>query len=52
MWIGVTPTGLKTPLIFIKNGVKINQHFYLQMLQDKIVTWVKKVTENEGVTLQ
>ena len=47
VWAGVTSTGLKTPLIFIKAGIKINQHAYLKMLKGKIVSWVKKVTGNK-----
>ena len=52
VWAGVTSTGLKTPLIFIEDGVKINQHVYLKMLKDKVVPWVRKVTGNEGITFQ
>ena len=52
MWAGVMSTGLKTPLIFIEAGVKINQHAYLKMLKGKVVPWVKKVTGNKGITLQ
>ena len=49
---GVTSAGLKTPLIFIEAGVKINQHAYLKMLKGKVVPWVKKVTGNKGITLR
>ena len=52
VWVGVTSTGLKTLLIFIEAGVKINQHSYLKMLKCKVVPWVKKVTGNKGITLQ
>ena len=51
MWVGVTSTGLKTPLIFIEVGVKIKQHFYLKVFEDKVVLWVKKVTRNKEITL-
>ena len=52
MWAGATSTGLKTPLIFIEAGVKINQHAYLKMLKGKVVSWVKKITGNKENTLQ
>ena len=52
VWAEVMSTGLKTPLIFIEAGVKINQHAYLKMLKGKVVPWVKKVTGNKGITLQ
>ena len=29
VWGGVTSTGEKTPLIFIEEGIKFNQHVYL-----------------------
>ena len=52
VWAGITSTGLKTPLIFMEAGVKINQPAYLKMLKGKVVPWVKKVTGNKGITLQ
>ena len=52
VWAGVMSTGLKTPLIFIEAGVKINQHAYLKMLKGEVVPWVKKVIGNKGITLQ
>jgi len=52
VWAGVTSTGLKSPLIFIDEGVKINQHVYLKMLKDKVVPWVETVVGNDGITLQ
>ena len=51
VWAGVASTGLKTPLIFMEAGVKINQHTYLNTLKGKVVSWVKKVTRNKGITL-
>ena len=53
VWARVTSTGLKTPLIFIEAGVKINhQHAYRKKLKGKVVSLVKKVTGNKGITLQ
>ena len=45
-------TSLKIPIFFIDAGVKINQHVYLNMLKGKVAPWVKKVSENEGITFQ
>ena len=52
VWAGVTSSGLKTPLIFVENGVKVNQHVYLDMLKDRVVPWVNALPGDEGVTLQ
>ena len=52
VWAGVTLRGQKTPLIFIEEGVEINQHVYLAMLIEEVLLWVKKTMENSGVTLQ
>ena len=32
VWAGVTSTGEKTPLIFIEEGVNVDQHVYLDLL--------------------
>ena len=52
VWAGVTSCGLKTPLIFIKEGVKINQHVYLGLLRDQVVPWVQSTIGDSGLTLQ
>ena len=52
VWAGVTSSGLKTPLIFIDVGVKINQHVYLDMLKDKVFPWVQKAMGETGITFQ
>ena len=52
VWAGATATGLKTPLIFIEEGVKINQHVYLKMLKDTALPWVNEVAGEEGITFQ
>ena len=49
---GVTESGLKTPLIFIEEGVKINQHIYLHMLKETVHPWVVFETEPDGITFQ
>ena len=35
VWVGVTSNGLKTLLIFVKDGIKVNQHIYLDMLKNR-----------------
>ena len=52
VWAGVTSTGLKTPLIFIDEGVKINQTIYRRMLEEKVIPWVQETVGEEGITLQ
>ena len=52
VWAGVTSSGHKTPLVFIQEGVKINQHIYLSLLKDTVVPWKEKTFGDAGVTLQ
>ena len=52
VWAGTTSKGLKTPLIFIEEGVKINQTVYRRMLEEKVLPWVQEVVGEQGVTLQ
>ena len=52
VWAGVTSTGEKTPLIFIEEGVKINQHVYLNMLKKQLVPWINVTFKESGTTLQ
>ena len=52
VWGGVTSTGEKTPLIFIEEGVKVNQHVYLKMLKKKLVHWIDVTFREDGITLQ
>ena len=51
VWAGVTSSGLKTPLVFVENGLKVNQHVYLNMLKDKVVPRMNALTLNNGLTL-
>ena len=51
VWAGATSKGLKTPLIFIEEGVKINQTVYRRMLEEKVLPWVEEVVGEQGVTL-
>ena len=52
VWAGITSCGLETPLIFIEEGVKINQHVYLGLLRDQVVPWVQSTIGDGGLTLQ
>ena len=52
VWAGVTLSGMKTLLIFVEDGVKINQHVYLNMLKDKVVPWMNSLSLDDGLTLQ
>ena len=52
VWGGVTSSGQKSPLIFVEDGVKVNQHVYLDMLKEKVLPWVDTLPGDEGVTLQ
>ena len=36
VWAGVTSTGEKTPLIFVEEGMKVNQHVYLDFLKKQV----------------
>lgn len=52
VWAGVTTDGKKTPLIFIEEGVKIDQGVYLHMLSEVVVPWVKEVYGESPLTFQ
>ena len=47
-----TSSGEKTPLIFIEEGVQINQHVYLNMLKEQLVPWINATFKESGITLQ
>lgn len=50
--VGDMSTSFKYPLICIDESVIINQHVYLNKLEEKVVTWVSEVNEDEEITLQ
>ena len=52
VWAGVMSCSLETPLIFIEEGVKINQHVYLGLLRDQVFPWVQSTIGDCGLTLQ
>lgn len=41
VWAGVSSCGKKSPLIFIPEGVKVNQHVYLDMLKSQVLPWIE-----------
>ena len=49
---GVTSTGEKTPLIFIKERVKKQQHVYLILLKDQLILWINRTFSETGITIQ
>ena len=51
-WAVVTFSGLKTPSVFVEDGVKIKQFFSINMLNDKFVPWMNALILNIGLTLQ
>ena len=52
VWAGVTSTSEKTPLIFIEEGAKINQHVYLNMLNEQLVPCINASFKESGTTIQ
>ena len=51
VWAGVASTGEKTFLFLIEEGVKVNQHVYLELLRDKLVLRVDTAFGESGITL-
>ena len=49
VWAGITSNG-KTPLLFIEDGVKINQVTYRALLQDKVLPWANDHFGDEAWT--
>ena len=37
---------------FVKDGVKVNQHVYLDMLKNRVLPWINSLPGNQAVTLQ
>ncbi len=50
VWAGVTSSSLKTPLIFVDKGVKINKEFYVNMLEQELVPWVRDNVGMDGIS--
>ena len=41
VWVAITNIG-KTPLVFVKQGVKIDQYVYMEMLEDHLIPWARE----------
>ena len=52
VWAGVTSNGLKTMLIFVEDGAKVNLQVYLDMLKNRVLPWINSLPGNQAVTLQ
>ncbi|QQP35438.1 Putative DD37D maT transposase, partial [Caligus rogercresseyi] len=42
VWVRVTSDGKKAPIIFVEEGVKIDQAVYLHLLSEEVVPWVQR----------
>eukprot|EP00096_Caligus_rogercresseyi_P011139 TRINITY_DN4292_c0_g1_i1.p1 TRINITY_DN4292_c0_g1~~TRINITY_DN4292_c0_g1_i1.p1 ORF type:complete len:180 (-),score=16.23 TRINITY_DN4292_c0_g1_i1:127-666(-) len=42
VWAEVTSDGKKAPIIFVEEGVKIDQAVYLHLLSEEVVPWVQR----------
>ncbi|QQP54569.1 Putative LOC100197594 [Caligus rogercresseyi] len=42
VWAEVTSDGKKAPIIFVEEGVKIDQAVYLHFLSEEVVPWVQR----------
>ncbi len=51
VWAGITHTG-KTPLVFIDEGVKVDQEVYRTMLEEKLLPWAQEHFGEEDWTFQ
>ena len=51
VWVGIIFDG-KAPLIFIEDGVKINQIVYRTMLQNKLLPWTQELFGDRYWTFQ
>ena len=50
VWAGVTSTGEKTPLIFVEEGVKLNQHVDQNMMKEQLVPCINAAFRESGIT--
>ncbi|QQP54126.1 Putative LOC100197594, partial [Caligus rogercresseyi] len=42
VWAGVTSDGKRAPLIFVEEGVKVDQAVYFYLLSEEVVPWVQR----------
>lgn len=47
VWAAVASNGEKSPVFRIPDGVKINQHVYLEFLQEKVKPWIESTFQNQ-----
>ena len=52
VWGGVTATGLKTLLVFIDEGIKINKDTYIKLLKENLLPWINLTFGEGGINLQ
>lgn len=52
VWAAVTSDGHKSPLIFIPEGVKINQVVYKDMLESQVLPWLLTVYNGDPFVFQ
>ena len=52
VWAAVASDGSKSPLIFIKEGVKVNTQLYIKMLAENVLPWITKSFGNSYVFTQ
>ena len=51
VWGGVVATGLKTPLVFIDEGIKIDKDTYLNFLKENLLPLINSTFGKGGITL-
>ena len=52
VWAAVSPCGLKSPLVFIPKGVKVNTAVYLDMIKKKVLPWLNNTHWDHGWIFQ
>lgn len=48
VWGGVCDNGLKTPLIVIPQGVKVNSQVYIELLETQVLGWINEQDWQQG----
>ena len=49
VWAAVASNGEKSPIFRIPDGVKINQHVYLDFLKEKVKPWINSTFPNQQI---
>ncbi|QQP39789.1 Putative transposable element [Caligus rogercresseyi] len=42
VWAGMASDGNRAPLIFVEEGVKVDQAVYFYLLSEEVVPWVQR----------